>query len=127
VLFRSVASPTDQRRNEGTKVFEETLAQLGRRADALDDQWRNFKSSCYEGRIAGAFDREWFALWDPRAMQGTVSRSCGAYFGQIRQVAFTIRDAVNAADEAARRADVYPGARRDALHHYRLDYAGWAK
>ena len=30
-----------------------------------------------------------------------------------------------AADEAARKADVYPGIRRDVLKKYRLDYAGW--
>jgi S1-C subfamily serine protease len=126
-LSPAVASPADQRRNDGAKIFEETLAQLGRRADLLDDRWRNFRKSCYEGRITGAFDREWFALWEPRAMQGAVSPGCSAYFGEIRQVAFAIRDAVIAADEAARRADVYPGARRDALHHYRLDYAGWGR
>jgi hypothetical protein len=31
------------------------------------------------------------------------------------------------AEEAARRADVYPGARRDILRKYRLDYAGWQR
>ncbi len=126
-LSPTVASPIDQRRSDGAKAFEQTLAQLGRRADALDNQWRNFRSTCYEGRIAGSFDREWFALWDARSMQGAVSRGCGSYFGEIRQTAFAIRDAVGAAEEAARRADVYPGTRRDALRHYRLDYSGWAR
>ena len=32
---------------------------------------------------------------------------------------------MQAADEAARRADVYPGTRRDLRQRYRLDYAGW--
>jgi hypothetical protein len=27
--------------------------------------------------------------------------------------------------ETARRADVYPGTRRDVLRKYHLDYAGW--
>ncbi len=39
----------------------------------------------------------------------------------------TSTTAVAAADEAARRADVYPGARRDVLRRGRLDYAGWNK
>ena len=30
-----------------------------------------------------------------------------------------------AAQEAARRADVYPGTRRDLMRLHRLDYAGW--
>ena len=60
-----------------------------------------------------------------RAMQGAVAPGCAAYFGEFRQLADSIRDAVIAADEAARRADVYPGTRRDVLRHWRLD--GWSK
>ena len=123
----AVASATDQRRADGAKAYEQTLTEILRRADALDGQWRNFRSRCYEGRIVGAFDREWFALWEPRAMQGAVSPGCGVYFSEIRQEAFAIRDAVGAAEEAARRADVYPGTRRDALRRFRLDYAGWGR
>ena len=126
-LSPAVASPMDQRRNDAATVFEKTLAQLARRADALDDQWRNFRNTCYNGDVAGSFDREWFALWDQRAMRGAVSPGCGAYFGQIRQTAFAIRDAVTAAEEAARRADVYPGTRRDTLRRHRLDYPGWGR
>jgi S1-C subfamily serine protease len=126
-LSPAVASPTDQRRNAGANVFEQTLAQLAQRADGLDDQWRNFRNTCYEGRVAGSFDHEWFALWDQRAMQGAISPGCNGFFGRIRQTAFAIRDAVAAAEEAARRADVYPGTRRDALRHWHLDYSGWVK
>jgi trypsin-like peptidase len=123
----TVAPSTDQRRHDGARAFDQTLAQLAARADALDDQWRSFRKSCYEGRIAGSFDREWFALWDQRAMQGAVSPGCGPSFDRLRQTAFTIRDAVAAAEETARRADVYPGTRRDALRQHRLDYPGWGR
>ena len=126
-LSPAVASATDQRRADGAKAYEQTLTQLAGRADALDNQWRNFRSRCYEGRIVGAFDREWFVLWEPRAMQGAVSPGCGVYFSEIRQEAFAIRDAVGAAEEAARRVDVYPGTRRDTLRRFRLDYAGWGR
>ena len=56
-----------------------------------------------------------------------VAPGCGAYFGEFRQMADSIRDAVIAADEAARQADVYPGTRRDILRRAKLDYAGWTK
>jgi S1-C subfamily serine protease len=121
----AVASPLDQRRDEAGKRFEQAIAQLARRADFLDTRWSSFRKSCYEGRIVGSFDREWYALWDQRAMQGAVAPGCAAYFGEFRQLADSIRDAVIAADEAARRADVYPGTRRDVLRHWRLD--GWSK
>jgi V8-like Glu-specific endopeptidase len=121
----AVASPADQRRDDAKKMFDQAIAQLARRADVLDIRWRAFRKNCYEGRIVGSFDREWYALWDQRAMQGAVAPGCGVFFGEFRQMADAIRDAVIAADEAARQADVYPGTRRDVLRHWRLD--GWSK
>ena len=111
-------------RDRGVEVFERTVAQLAQDADRLDDRWRNFYTVCYRGQIVGAFDRPWFAVFDPRAMQGTVPAGCDASFADIKASASRIRDALRAADETARRADVYPGARRDVLRRYRLDYAG---
>jgi S1-C subfamily serine protease len=121
---RTPADP-DAARDRSTKTYEQIIATLARRADALDERWRSFKRSCYEARVVGVFDREWFAVWDPRAMQGAVSPGCGPAFGDMRRAADDIRDAVLAASEAARQADVYPGTRRDVLRRSRLDYAGW--
>jgi len=126
-LSPAVASPGEQRRLEGLKAYEQTIAELARRADALDGHWRSFQGACYAGRIAGSFDRDWFALFDPRAMQGSVSPGCGPAFVDIRREALDIRDGVVGADERARQADVYPGARRDALRRGKLDYQGWNK
>jgi len=123
----AVASPADQRRDDAGKRFDQAIAQLARRADVLDTRWRSFRKNCYEGRIVGSFDREWYALWDQRAMQGAVAPGCGVFFGEFRQMADAIRDTVIAADEAARQADVYPGTRRDILRRWRLDYAGWSR
>jgi hypothetical protein len=118
-------SERDQSRASGEKALDQTLAQLSRRADALDDYFRRFRRSCYEGRVAGSFAREWFAVFDARAMQGAVPPGCGPSFDDIKAEANQIRDAVLAADEAARRADVYPGIRRAARRTHRLDYSDW--
>ena len=98
---------------------------MARRADALDDRWRNFKRVCYKGVVAGSFDREWFAFWEQKAMQGAVAHGCEINFSDLRLAAENIHATVVAADETARRADVYPGTRRDLLRRYHLDYAGW--
>lgn len=118
-------SERDQTRASGEKALEQALAQLSRRAESLDEYWRRFRQSCYEGRIGGAFDREWFAVFDARALSGAVSPGCGPAFDDIKQQAMGIRDAVLAADESARQADVYPGVRRDARRRHRLDYSAW--
>jgi S1-C subfamily serine protease len=115
----------DALREQGTKAYEQGIVALGRRADALDDSWNSFKRVCYEGRIVGTFGREWFALWDSRAMPGLVPPGCLQAFADIRRVAEDIRNTVASLEETARRADVYPGVRRDLLRRYRLDYPGW--
>jgi S1-C subfamily serine protease len=122
---RRTPADSDAARERSAKTYEQLIATLARRADALDERWRSFKRSCYEGRVVGVFDHEWFAFWDPRAMQGAVSPGCGSAFSDIRRVADDIRDAVFAAGEAARQADVYPGTRRDVLRRHHLDYPGW--
>ena len=124
---RASGSDTDAAREQAARAYEQTIAQLAKRADALDDYWRRFRTSCYRGPIVGTFDREWFAFFEPRAMQGSVANGCGSAFSDTQQQANAVRDGVARAEEAARRGDVYPGARRDILRKYRLDYAGWQR
>jgi hypothetical protein len=126
-LAPTIDSDTDQTRNEGQRAYEAALTQLARRGDALDRSWREFRGSCYEGRVGGAFDREWFALFDQRAMQGAVPPGCGGWFGDMQREATGVRDGVIAAEEAARRSGVFPGVRRDMRRRYRLDHPGWER
>jgi len=118
-------SETDVNRERAAKAYEQAIAQLARRADALDGQWSSFIRSCYEGQVAGTFDHQWFALWEPRAMRGAVAPGCGPAFTDLRRDASEIRNTISALDEAARREDIYPGIRREILRRYRLDYSGW--
>jgi S1-C subfamily serine protease len=124
---RAAPSVTDAGRDRGVKAYEGAIAGQAQRADALDERWRAFKRICYQGAITGVAGREWFALWDAKAMQGTVPQGCAPAFGDVRRAADDIRDGVLAAVEAARQADVYPGTRRDVLRRYRLDYPAWDK
>jgi S1-C subfamily serine protease len=126
-LSPSIASDTEHARSEGARQYEEAMRELARRADVLEGSWRQFRSNCYEGRIAGTFDREWFAVFDPRAMQGQVPQGCSSWFADFQRAAGDVRDGVIAAEEAARRADVFPGVRRDVRRRHRLDYPGWER
>jgi S1-C subfamily serine protease len=118
-------SDADVMREKGLKAYELTLERAARRADSLDEYWRRFRASCYRGNVGGSFDREWFALWDARAMQGTVAPGCESSFAEAQRVAAEISQVVLGAEEAARTAGVFPGVRRDARRKYHLDYAGW--
>jgi len=114
-------SSTDSMRDQGTRSYEESMAQLGRRADELDSYWRRFKASCYDTPIVGSFDREWLAVLDPRAMKGPVAPGCEGSFGEVKRIAQEIQNGVVAAEESARQADVFPGTRRSLRQRFRLD------
>jgi hypothetical protein len=118
-------SEADEQRANGLKAYEHVMSLAARRADSLDDYWRRFRASCYQGKVVGSFDREWFAIWDSRAMQGAVAPGCGSSFTEVQRVAAEIRDQVLGAEEAARTANVFPGVRRDLRRQYHLDYPGF--
>jgi hypothetical protein len=129
----SPAAPTPQRpravdaREEGARVFEQAIAQLGREADVLDERFLSFLRACYSGPLRSDLVHPWFALLDGRSLAGIVSPACEAPFSELKQFAYRIQNGVRAADEAARQADVYPGTRRDILHRHRLDYDAWTR
>ena len=122
---RGAPADVEAGRARGARIYQDAIAVQVQRADGLDQQWKAFKRICYQGTITAVAGHEWFAIWDPRAMQGTVAAGCASAFGDIQRAAGEIRDGVLAAGEAARQSGVYPGARREILQRGRLDYPGW--
>ena len=126
-LSPSVSSDTDRIRADGQRSYEQTLKELARRADALDSAWRRFRDQCYGGPVVGSFDREWFSLLVPRALPGQTAIGCGSYQSDMMEEANTFRATLVGADEAVRRAGVYPGEIRDLLRKYKLNHEAWSK
>ena len=119
-LSPAIASDTERARQNGSRLYVETIVRIATQADALDADWRQFRGSCYQTPIAGTFDREWLAALDARAMRDPISSGCKNWFALLAQQATLLRDGVVQATEAARRAGVYPGVQRDTLQKYRL-------
>ncbi len=129
-LSPAVPTVADRARTDGTRAYQDAMATAARHAQTIDDNWGRFKASCYGGTAPGgpsSFDREWFVLFEPQGLSGTVAPGCGAFFSDLRLNASTVRDAVLKAEEAARQAGVYPGVRREAKRVHRLDYPGWER
>jgi hypothetical protein len=123
--MRSSPPDVETSRQLAAHAYEQALVALAKRAENLDAYWRQFRSECYEGKIVGTFDHDWFALFETRAMQGAVAPGCGPSFSKARREADLIASEVAVAEESARHADVYPGTRRDLRDKYHLDYPGW--
>ena len=120
----SLPSETEQTRVKGERMYEQTLAQIARRADSLENAWRQYGTSCFKGRAGAGLDRAWFVVFDEH---GSVAPGCDRWFADFRRQAAEVAAGVIAAEELARQADVYPGVRRDARRRHRLDYSGWER
>lgn len=118
-------SETDQAREEGTKRYAAQLAVIARAADQLEAAFATFLAYGWDGRVVGRFDRNFHALWEPGALQGQPAKGYEDKASEMRQAADLLRSRFREAEEAARRADVFPGTRRDQRQRYRLEYRGW--
>ena len=108
------------------RTYEQAIAALARRADALDEHWRAFKRICYQGTRRRRVRATSGSRSGIRARcRARCRRAARARSATSDAPPTSIRDGVLAAGEAARQADVYPGTRRDILQRYRLDYPGW--
>jgi len=120
-------SETDRRRAEGARVFEEAVRLLGDKADDLDVQWRRYKDAC-AGRHTSTYTygRGWFGIWEGVTIAANESMpQCRTIYSDIERLSEEIRVEMAAADEAARRAWVYPGTRRSIRRKYLMDWSGW--
>jgi S1-C subfamily serine protease len=130
-LNRTIAEPgepsTDERREQAAREYERALTQVAKRADAIDREWSRFRSACYQARIPGTFDREWFVLLEPNGLPPLLSAECDSYRSQLAAAAEELRSVMAGCDEAVRRAGVYPGVQRDLRSRFRLEYPGWGR
>jgi S1-C subfamily serine protease len=122
-LSPAVDSESERRRAASAEEYDRAMATLARHADALDDYWERFRASCFAGLPQARFDREWFVVYRD-VVEGAAVPGCGSWLADVKKRALTIRSAAVEAEETARRADVYPGVRRDTRRKYRLDYPG---
>ncbi len=115
-------------RQDGTTVYSRALALIARDADRLDAFWQQYSGTCLGSRDPARGSqaaRAWFVMWE-RPLEANVQVSgCDDWLSQVTHAAGAVRREVEEADEAARRAGVYPGERREIRHQRRLDWRGW--
>ncbi|MCE1204876.1 MAG: trypsin-like peptidase domain-containing protein [Holophagaceae bacterium] len=119
------ASESDQIREEGTKRYAAQLAGVARAADQMESAFASFLAYHWDGRVVGTFERNFYALWERGALQGKPVKGYEAKLAELTQAADKLRELSRQAEDQARRADVFPGTRRDLRQRYRLDHRGW--
>ena len=115
----------DQIRSAGARQYETELARISRTADQLETAFSSFLERQWDGKVRGHFDRSFYALWEDGALQGRPFPGAEFRFSDLRRRAESLRGILRLAEEQARRADVFPGDRRDLRARYRLEHRGW--
>lgn len=126
-LAPGTRSATDDARERGTQDFDRHMQALAQRAAEIDAYWEPFRAACSPRLRDAQGDREWFGVWEERPALGNETGACASRLGELMQAGRSFRTAMAAADEFARRAEVYPGVRREIRRRYRLEWAGWER
>lgn len=121
----TMPTETERARLQGEHLYEAKLQAISQRAASLDSYWERLMAVGFNGRPRTRLDRGWYAVWDASALEGTPKPGYEDHFADVKRRAEEIGEFVKASDEEARRADVYPGVRRELRQKYHLDYAGW--
>ncbi len=116
---------SDRAREEGTRRYAAQLAALAQGADQMERTFATFLAYYWDGRVVGHFDRNFYALWEKDALQGQPVKGHEGRVALVRQAAEQLRAHLREVEEEARRADVFPGTRRDLRQRHRLEHRGW--
>jgi hypothetical protein len=120
----SAKSDTDLARQRGVEQFETTVRGLAQQADAIDAQWRRYRTACGgQNGSAAADGRDWFGIWTDKTT-GNDPGGCAGFRSDLINAAVAIRQAMQQAEENARRAGVYPGVVRDIRKKYVMYWSG---
>lgn len=121
------AQPSDAERTRatGARSYELRLARVSAGAARLESSFAAYLASWYQGSHKGAPGRTFQLLTESGAFPGNWIRGAEVRLEDYRKLALALRAEFQAAEDEARRADLYPGTRREARARYGLEDAWW--
>lgn len=123
----STATETDHQRDQAARIYEARIAAIAKAADQLEANLQRFLANYFEGRVNGTYDRPLFALAERNAYQGSFVQGTESRLGDYRRSLEQLRELLQAAEDEARKADVYPGTRREIKARYEMEHRFWER
>ena len=120
----------DRARAQAQRLLGQRLEGAARECRSLDLAVRRFLAGHFRGRLRGEYEYVFYALFEPNlhhVFEGTFSRGYEEQFELYRKHARGLRDAIDVAEEDARRADVAPGVRRALREQHGFDRGFWVQ
>ncbi|MBI3132480.1 MAG: trypsin-like peptidase domain-containing protein [Acidobacteria bacterium] len=123
----STATEADHQRDQAARIYEARIAAIAKGANQLESSLQRFLANYFEGRVNGTYDRPLFALAERNAYQGSFVQGTEARLGDYRRNLEQLRELLQAAEDDARKADVYPGTRREVKARHEMDHRFWER
>ncbi len=120
-------SAADRLRALGAGSYEARLARISAGAVRLETSFAGFLAGYYQGSHGGTPGRTYQLLLENGAFPGTWVRGAEGRLADYRKFAQALRTEFQAAEDEARRADLYPGTRRELRTRYGLDDGWWER
>lgn len=120
-------SEADRAREAGTRQYEARMVRLAAATARMEASFVAWLPSVYSGRHEGVPGRTYQLLTDPSAFPGAWMHGAQARLADWRKLALALRAEFQAAEEEARRADLYPGSRREVRARLGLDDGWWER
>jgi hypothetical protein len=120
------APGVDAKAAQDMLTYGQEVAELSRRAAAVDSSWQQFRTIC-SPTVSGDYDggREWFGLWENRVKADLSIGTCRELYNQILDRGEAIKASMVRAEETARLAGLLPGDMRRVRRQNSLDWEGW--
>jgi S1-C subfamily serine protease len=118
----SSGSESDRQQQQGNDQLRARLGQMTSAAGQIDAGWQRFRKECFQARISGSYDREWFAVLVPRGMPADAAGGCTSYYSSLESNITQFKGLMQQLLRDARQAGVLPGTVRDALRQSRLEF-----
>ncbi len=115
----------DRGSETGLREYTENLRVLADRADAVDVNWKRFRSECQLDAVGASVDREWFSLWDGHHAQTRDSASCRSWHDYFKESAATMHDALKRYGTTGRDAGLPADRMRVVRRRFNLIWPAW--
>ncbi len=125
MLGPEFAPKGDRSYETGLREYTENLRVLADRADAVDANWKRFRTECQAEEAGRSVDREWFALWDGHRPQMRESASCRSWYDYFKDSASTLHDALKRYQATGREAGLPADRMRVVRRRYNLIWPAW--
>jgi hypothetical protein len=122
----ALTSERELQRQQDLARYEQAIATLAKSADAVEERWKGFRSSCFaDPEATSAPSREWFALADGRTFTLHDVARCRSWRTYFADSATRVKEGLKEAEGRAATAGLAVDLTRRVRRKYKMFWPDW--